>query len=72
LRALGVELTSTGYIKVDTETKTSVPGVYAAGDVTRLFSHQVVTAVHEGATAATALDHGLYQQDQAALRAGRT
>ncbi|MBA3519922.1 MAG: NAD(P)/FAD-dependent oxidoreductase [Rhizobiales bacterium] len=71
-RSLGVELTSTGYIKVDTETKTSVPGVYAAGEVTRLFSHQVVTAAHEGATAATALDHGLYQQDQAALRAGRT
>jgi hypothetical protein len=28
--------------------------------------------VHEGATAATALDHGLYQQDQAALRGGRS
>jgi thioredoxin reductase (NADPH) len=68
-RSLGVELTDKGYIKVDTEAKTSVIGVYAAGDVTRLFSHQVVTASHEGATAASALNYALYQQDQEVLRA---
>jgi len=55
-RGLGVALTDEGYVRVDTEAKTSVPGVYAAGDVTRLFAHQVLTAAHEGATAATALD----------------
>lgn len=63
-RALGVTLTDEGYIKVDTEAKTSVPNVYAAGDVTRLFSHQVATAVHEGATAAASLSHTLFQQDE--------
>jgi len=67
-RALGVTLTDDGYIKVDTEAKTSVPGVYAAGDVTRLFSHQVATAVHEGATAAAALSHALFEQDEAQER----
>lgn len=61
-RALGVTLTDEGYIKVDTEAKTSVPNVYAAGDVTRLFSHQVATAAHEGATAA--LSHTLFQRDE--------
>ncbi len=70
-RALGVKLTDQGYIVVDTEAKTSLPGVYAAGDVTRLFSHQVATAVHEGGTAATALNYYLYQKDLEAFRAGR-
>lgn len=68
-RSLGVDLTSEGYIKVDTEAKTNVAGVYAAGDVTRLFSHQVLTAAHEGATAAIALTYALYQQDTEAFRA---
>lgn len=68
-RSLRIELTSEGYIKVDTEAKTSVDGVYAAGDVTRLFSHQVVTAAHEGATAASALNYALYQHDQEVRRA---
>jgi thioredoxin reductase (NADPH) len=71
-RGLGVALTDEGYVRVDTEAKTSVAGVYAAGDVTRLFAHQVLTAAHEGATAATALDHGLFEREQAALRGGRT
>ncbi len=70
-RSLGVDLTSDGYIKVDTEAKTSIPGVYAAGDVTRLFSHQVLTAAHEGATAASALHYAMYLQDKEAFRAGR-
>ncbi|MEA2525401.1 MAG: thioredoxin reductase [Thermomicrobiales bacterium] len=70
-RALGVELTTNGYIKVDVEAKTSVPGVFAAGDVTRLFSHQVLTAAHEGATAATAVDYYLFQLDQNAFQVGR-
>ena len=51
-RSLGVELSGGGYIKGDTEQWTSEPFVYAAGDCTRLLAHQVVTAAHEGATAA--------------------
>ena len=69
-RSVGVALSPDGYIAVDTEAKTNVPGVYAAGDVTRLFSHQVLTAAHEGATAACALDYFLYEQDRFASRAG--
>lgn len=57
---LGVELSRHGYITVDTEQKTSVPGVYAAGDVTRLHSHQISTAVHEGGQAACAANYYLY------------
>jgi thioredoxin reductase (NADPH) len=57
---LGVTLSATGYILVDTEQKTTVPGVFAAGDVTRLHSHQVSTAVHEGGQAASAANYYLY------------
>lgn len=70
-RSLGVELTEDGFIEVDAEAKTSVAGVYAAGDVTCLFSHQVLTAAHEGATAAASLVYALYQKDKEAVRAQR-
>lgn len=57
---LGALLSSEGYICVDAEQKTNVAGVYAAGDVTRLHSHQITTAVHEGGTAASAANYFLY------------
>jgi len=57
---LGVELAQNGYILIDTEQKTSVPGVYAAGDITQLHAHQVSAAVHEGAQAASAANYYLY------------
>ncbi|MBI5668949.1 MAG: NAD(P)/FAD-dependent oxidoreductase [Chloroflexi bacterium] len=57
---LGVALDAHGYILTDTEQKTTVPGVYAAGDVTRLYSHQIVTAAHEGGQAASAANYYLY------------
>ena len=57
---LGVKLYENGYIDTDIEQKTNIPGVYAAGDVTRIHSHQITTAVHEGATAASAANYYLY------------
>jgi thioredoxin reductase (NADPH) len=68
-RSLGLDLAEGGYIDVDIEARTSVAGVYAAGDVTRLNAHQVLTAAHEGATAACSLIYALYEQDQEAFRA---
>jgi thioredoxin reductase (NADPH) len=59
-RMRGVELAENGYILVDTEQKTSVEGVYAAGDITQLHSHRVSAAVHEGAQAASAANYFLY------------
>jgi thioredoxin reductase (NADPH) len=58
--ALGVKCSDNGYIQTDSEQKTNVPGVYAAGDVTRLHSHQVTAAVHEGGQAASAANYFLY------------
>ena len=59
-RQLGLRLAPSGWIEVDAEQKTSVEGVYAAGDVTNLHSHQVTAAVHEGAQAASAANYFLY------------
>jgi thioredoxin reductase (NADPH) len=47
----------------DTEQKTNLAGVYAAGDVTRMHAHQVTTAVHEGGQAASAANYFLYPPD---------
>jgi thioredoxin reductase (NADPH) len=63
---LGVQLAENGYILVDTEQKTSVVGVYAAGDITQLHSHQISAAVHEGAQAASAANYFLYPPEMKA------
>ena len=47
-----VDLDEQGRIKVDNYARTSVPGVYAAGDVTNTYAEQVLVAVGEGAKAA--------------------
>ena len=46
-----LELDSYGYVIADETTRTSVPGVFAVGDVRTKALRQVVTAVADGATA---------------------
>ncbi len=48
---LGVELRDDGFIKVDLSQRTSVPRVYAAGDITGGV-RQIVTAIGQGSVAA--------------------
>jgi thioredoxin reductase (NADPH) len=67
-----VELDRQGYIKTDENLKTNVDGVYGAGDVCIKTVRQVVTAVSDGAIAATNLEpymeelrekHGIVRED---------
>lgn len=51
-----VELDGQGYVITDRQQKTSVDGLYAAGDVCVKNLRQVVTAVGDGAIAATELE----------------
>ena len=51
-----IALDSHGYVETDRTQKTSYPGIYAAGDVCQKNLRQVVTAVGDGATAATELE----------------
>ncbi len=50
-KKLGLDMDKEGYIKVDANMRTSIPFVYAAGDITGGIK-QIVTAVSQGATAA--------------------
>lgn len=63
-RSLGVDVNEEKYILTDREQRTNITGVYAAGDVTEQYAHQVVTAAHEGAQAAQAINYDLYSEDQ--------
>ena len=50
-----VELDPAGYVKADETGETSLAGLYVAGDVRTKKLRQVVTAVSDGANAATAV-----------------
>lgn len=53
-RALGAATDEEGYITADAGQRTTVPGIYAAGDITGGVK-QIVTAVSQGAVAATTI-----------------
>lgn len=59
-RRLGARADKAGYLAVDEAGRTTVAGLYAAGDATAGHGHQVTTAAHQGATAATAINYDLY------------
>lgn len=54
-----VELDETGYIRADADTRTSCPGVFAAGDARTTPLRQIVTAAADGAAAATVAEQYL-------------
>jgi thioredoxin reductase (NADPH) len=54
-----VDLDEQGFVKVDRRQETSVPGVFAAGDVTSETPRQIATAVGEGVTAVLSAENYL-------------
>lgn len=59
---LGCEITDIGLVKVDSAGLTTVPGVYAAGDLA-LRIHQVVVASADGVIAGAAINLGLAMEE---------
>lgn len=58
-----VQLDEQGFIVVDDRNQTSLPGLFAAGDVTSAFGEQMLVAIGEGArAAASAYDYILAQR----------
>lgn len=57
-KALGLELSPEGYIKVNERQETSLPGLYAAGDITG-GAKQIAVAVGQGTTAAINIGEAL-------------
>lgn len=57
-----VELDKKGRIKIDSQNRTTRPGIFAAGDVTNTYREQVLIALGEGAKAAlSAYEYLLYE-----------
>jgi thioredoxin reductase len=64
LRDLPLTLSRSGFVRIDQKNGTNLKAFFAAGDVTDRYSHQVVTAAHEGAAAAMSANHVLYPPRQ--------
>ena len=60
--SLGCELDESGFVRVDATGRTSVPGVWAAGNVANPRA-QVITAAGEGSAAAISINADLVQED---------
>jgi thioredoxin reductase (NADPH) len=58
-----LELTADGHIQTDAECRTSIPGVFAAGDVRKKILKQIATAVGDGAVAAIMAEKYLMEQN---------
>jgi thioredoxin reductase len=57
-----VDLDEQGSVMIDKRNHTSVPGLFAAGDVTNAYAEQVLIAVGEGAKAALSAYEYLFSQ----------
>jgi len=59
-----------GYLKTDERMMTSIPGLFAAGDVRSQLTRQITTAVGDATTAALAVEKylaALREKDKAAV-----
>lgn len=68
VRDSGVELDEQGFIKTNERLATTVPGVFASGDVRSGATMQVASAVGEGATAALEIREYLEEEAKSATR----
>jgi thioredoxin reductase len=59
---LGCKLTQTGVIEIDVLGRTSVPGVYAAGDIAHP-ARSIALSVAQGSMAASGINHELVSED---------
>jgi thioredoxin reductase len=58
LKDLGCEISDLGFVKVDSSQRTTIPGIFAAGDMVGGFQ-QISTAIAQGATAGAMINHEL-------------
>ena len=53
----GVKMTADGYVVADEKCETSIPGIFAIGDLMEKYARQIITAAADGCTAALAAAH---------------
>lgn len=61
----GVKLNAEGYVLTDPKCETSIPGIFAVGDLREKYARQIITAAADGCTAALAAAH--YVESKKAL-----
>jgi thioredoxin reductase (NADPH) len=54
---LGVKVNKSGYVITDEKCETSIPGIFAVGDLRQKYANQIVLAAADGCTAALAAAH---------------
>jgi len=53
----GVKMSTDGYVLTDEKCETSIPGIYAIGDLREKYARQIITAAADGCVAALAAAH---------------
>jgi thioredoxin reductase (NADPH) len=53
----GIKLSTSGYVITDEKCETTIPGVFAVGDLRQKYANQIVLAAADGCTAALAAAH---------------
>ena len=53
----GIKMNTTGYVITDEKCETSIPGIFAVGDLRQKYANQIVLAAADGCTAALAAAH---------------
>ena len=53
----GVKMSADGYVVTDEKCETSIPGIFAIGDLMEKYARQIITAAADGCTAALAAAH---------------
>ena len=53
----GIQLNTTGYVITDEKCETTIPGIFAVGDLRQKYANQIVLAAADGCTAALAAAH---------------
>lgn len=53
----GIKLSTTGYVITDEKCETTIPGIFAVGDLRQKYANQIVLAAADGCTAALATAH---------------
>ncbi|KAB2928326.1 MAG: thioredoxin-disulfide reductase [Leptonema illini] len=53
----GIQLNTSGYVVTDEKCETSIPGIFAVGDLRQKYANQIVLAAADGCTAALAAAH---------------
>lgn len=54
---LGIEVSASGYVITDEKCETSIPGIFAIGDLRQKYANQIIIAAADGCTAALASAH---------------